>query len=118
MLTPHYRRLTIIDRPKTAAFRFPRETHAECILIVSLLSLRDFVVVPFPSIPCGTSFAFDGRSTFRAGNGFTEINEVVEDFDEPFMLKDPIELSGYRVVKAISGKAAVEVARQDPPHLS
>jgi hypothetical protein len=97
------------------------------------LSFRDFVVVPLLSILSGTSFAVNGRSRFRAGNGYTEHKAsgmregsfltprrlVVEDFDESrFMRKVPIELSGYRVVKTISGKEAVEVARQDPPHLS
>ena len=41
---------------------------------------------------------------------------VVEDFDETrFMLKLLLELSGYRVLEAINGQQAVEVARSERP---
>jgi CheY-like chemotaxis protein len=41
---------------------------------------------------------------------------VVEDFDETrFMLKLAMELGGYRVVEAINGQQAVEVARRERP---
>ena len=41
---------------------------------------------------------------------------VVEDFDETrSMLRVSMELSGYRVVEAINGQQAVEVARRERP---
>ena len=43
---------------------------------------------------------------------------VVEDFDETrYMLKLVMELCGYRVVEAINGQQAVEVARRERPDL-
>ena len=41
---------------------------------------------------------------------------VVEDFDETrFMLKLSMELNGYRVLEAINGQQAVEVAQREHP---
>lgn len=43
---------------------------------------------------------------------------VVEDFDETrFMIKVSLELRGYRVVEAVNGQQAVEVARRERPDL-
>ena len=43
---------------------------------------------------------------------------VVEDFeDNRFMMRRLLEMSGYRVVEAVNGEQAVEVARQEQPHL-
>lgn len=43
---------------------------------------------------------------------------VVEDFeDNRFMMRRLLEMSGYRVVEAVNGEQAVEVARREQPHL-
>jgi two-component system, cell cycle response regulator DivK len=43
---------------------------------------------------------------------------VVEDFeDNRFMMRRLLEMSGYRVVEAVNGEQAVEVARLERPHL-
>jgi two-component system, cell cycle response regulator DivK len=43
---------------------------------------------------------------------------VVEDFeDNRFMMRRLLEMSGYRVVEAINGEQAVEMARSERPHL-
>ena len=40
---------------------------------------------------------------------------VVEDFDETrFVLKLSLELRGYRVLEALNGQEAVEIARREP----
>lgn len=40
---------------------------------------------------------------------------VVEDFDETrFMIKLSLELNGYRVLEAVNGQQAVDVARREP----
>ncbi len=43
---------------------------------------------------------------------------VVEDFeDNRFMMRRLLEMSGYRVVEAMNGEEAVEVARREQPNL-
>jgi CheY-like chemotaxis protein len=43
---------------------------------------------------------------------------VVEDFeDNRFMMRRLLEMSGYRVVEAVNGQQAVEVAEIERPHL-
>ena len=43
---------------------------------------------------------------------------VVEDFeDNRFMMRRLLEMSGYRVVEAINGEQAIEVAVRERPHL-
>ena len=43
---------------------------------------------------------------------------VVEDFeDNRFMMRRLLEMSGYRVVEAVNGEQAVEVAKSERPHL-
>jgi CheY-like chemotaxis protein len=43
---------------------------------------------------------------------------VVEDFeDNRFMMRRLLEMSGYRVVEAVNGEQAVEVAKRERPHL-
>lgn len=43
---------------------------------------------------------------------------VVEDFeDNRFMMRRLLEMSGYRVVEAINGEQAVEIAQRERPHL-
>ena len=43
---------------------------------------------------------------------------VVEDFeDNRFMMRRLLEMSGYRVVEAVNGEQAIEVARQEHPNL-
>jgi two-component system cell cycle response regulator DivK len=43
---------------------------------------------------------------------------VVEDFeDNRFMMRRLLEMSGYRVVEAVNGEQAVEIARRERPHL-
>lgn len=43
---------------------------------------------------------------------------VVEDFeDNRFMMRRLLEMSGYRVVEAVNGEQAVEVAARELPHL-
>ena len=41
---------------------------------------------------------------------------VVEDFeDNRFMMKRLLEMNGYRVVEAVNGEEAVEIARREQP---
>jgi CheY-like chemotaxis protein len=43
---------------------------------------------------------------------------VVEDFeDNRFMMRRLLEMSGYRVVEAMNGEEAVEVAQREQPNL-
>lgn len=43
---------------------------------------------------------------------------VVEDFeDNRFMMRRLLEMSGYRVLEAINGEEAVEIARRERPNL-
>lgn len=43
---------------------------------------------------------------------------VVEDFeDNRFMMRRLLEMSGYRVVEAVNGEQAVEIATRERPHL-
>src|SRR5688572_19728616 len=43
---------------------------------------------------------------------------VVEDFeDNRFMMRRLLEMSGYRVLEAINGEEAVELAHRERPHL-
>ena len=43
---------------------------------------------------------------------------VVEDFeDNRFMMRRLLEMSGYRVVEAMNGEEAIEVARREQPNL-
>src|SRR5918997_6145414 len=50
------------------------------------------------------------------GNNHTVL--VVEDFeDNRFMMRRLLEMSGYRVVEAVNGEQAVEVARRERPGL-
>jgi CheY-like chemotaxis protein len=43
---------------------------------------------------------------------------VVEDFeDNRFMMRRLLEMSGYRVVEAVNGEQAVEIARRERPNL-
>lgn len=43
---------------------------------------------------------------------------VVEDFeDNRFMMRRLLEMSGYRVVEAVNGEQAVEIAGREQPHL-
>jgi two-component system cell cycle response regulator DivK len=43
---------------------------------------------------------------------------VVEDFeDNRFMMRRLLEMSGYRVLEAINGKEAVEIAKRERPSL-
>ena len=43
---------------------------------------------------------------------------VVEDFeDNRFMMRRLLEMSGYRVVEAVNGEQAVEIALKERPHL-
>jgi CheY-like chemotaxis protein len=51
-------------------------------------------------------------------NNRQKIVMVVEDFeDNRFMMRRLLEMSGYRVVEAINGEQAVEVADRERPHL-
>jgi two-component system cell cycle response regulator DivK len=51
-------------------------------------------------------------------NNRKRIVMVVEDFeDNRFMMRRLLEMSGYRVVEAVNGEQAVEVARRERPHL-
>jgi CheY-like chemotaxis protein len=51
-------------------------------------------------------------------NNRQRIVMVVEDFeDNRFMMRRLLEMSGYRVVEAVNGEQAVEVARRERPHL-
>ena len=50
------------------------------------------------------------------GVGLTVL--VVEDFeDNRFMMRRLLEMSGYRVLEAINGEEAVEIARREHPSL-
>ena len=52
-----------------------------------------------------------------SGNGKKTVM-VVEDFeDNRFMMRRLLEMSGYRVVEAINGEQAIEVAVRERPHL-
>ncbi len=52
------------------------------------------------------------------GNGAGPTVLVVEDFeDNRFMMRRLLEMSGYRVVEAVNGEQAVELAQQERPHL-
>ncbi len=52
----------------------------------------------------------------REGSGLTVL--VVEDFeDNRFMMRRLLEMSGYRVVEAVNGEQAVEVAADERPDL-
>jgi CheY-like chemotaxis protein len=63
-----------------------------------------------------TPRAKQGEETRRKEPGPTTTILVVEDFDETrSMLRLSMELSGYRVVEAINGQQAVEVARRERP---
>lgn len=43
---------------------------------------------------------------------------VVEDFeDNRFMMRRLLEMSGYRVVEAVNGEQAIEIANKERPHL-
>jgi CheY-like chemotaxis protein len=43
---------------------------------------------------------------------------VVEDFeDNRFMMRRLLEMSGYRVLEAINGEEAIQLARKERPHL-
>ncbi len=43
---------------------------------------------------------------------------VVEDFeDNRFMMRRLLEMSGYRVLEAINGQEAIDLARRELPHL-
>lgn len=43
---------------------------------------------------------------------------VVEDFeDNRFMMRRLLEMSGYRVVEAVNGQQAIDVAQQEQPDL-
>jgi two-component system cell cycle response regulator DivK len=51
-------------------------------------------------------------------NNRKRIVMVVEDFeDNRFMMRRLLEMSGYRVVEAVNGEQAVEVAERERPHL-
>ncbi|HEX5709646.1 MAG TPA: response regulator [Pyrinomonadaceae bacterium] len=52
----------------------------------------------------------------QEGRGLTVL--VVEDFeDNRFMMRRLLEMSGYRVVEAVNGAQAVEVATEERPDL-
>lgn len=43
---------------------------------------------------------------------------LVEDFeDNRFMMRRLLEMNGYRVVEAINGREAIEIAQRERPHL-
>jgi two-component system cell cycle response regulator DivK len=51
-------------------------------------------------------------------NGSAPVVMVVEDFeDNRFMMRRLLEMSGYRVLEAVNGEEAVELARRERPHL-
>ncbi|HEX8748370.1 MAG TPA: response regulator [Pyrinomonadaceae bacterium] len=51
-------------------------------------------------------------------NNRQRIVMVVEDFeDNRFMMRRLLEMSGYRVVEAVNGEQAVEIANKERPHL-
>ena len=59
-----------------------------------------------------------GFGTLLMSNNRQKTVMVVEDFeDNRFMMRRLLEMSGYRVVEAINGEQAVEVARREQPHL-
>ena len=54
----------------------------------------------------------------RESNGAGPTVLVVEDFeDNRFMMRRLLEMSGYRVVEAVNGEQAVEVAANERPDL-
>jgi len=76
----------------------------------------------YQRIAAGLSRQMSTQDVIRQGEtGRNELPEtttilVVEDFDETrFMLKLLIELSGYRVIEAVNGQQAVEVAQRERP---
>ena len=51
-------------------------------------------------------------------NGASPMVMVVEDFeDNRFMMRRLLEMSGYRVLEAINGEEAVELAQRERPQL-
>jgi two-component system cell cycle response regulator DivK len=51
-------------------------------------------------------------------SGSAPVVMVVEDFeDNRFMMRRLLEMSGYRVLEAVNGEEAVELARRERPHL-
>jgi two-component system, cell cycle response regulator DivK len=51
-------------------------------------------------------------------NGSAPTVMVVEDFeDNRFMMRRLLEMSGYRVLEAVNGEEAVELARRERPQL-
>ena len=51
-------------------------------------------------------------------NGSAPVVMVVEDFeDNRFMMRRLLEMSGYRVLEAINGEEAVELAHRERPQL-
>src|SRR3954470_1661718 len=54
----------------------------------------------------------------RDNDGASPVVMVVEDFeDNRFMMRRLLEMSGYRVLEAINGEDAVELARRERPSL-
>jgi CheY-like chemotaxis protein len=54
----------------------------------------------------------------RENGGEPPVVMVVEDFeDNRFMLRRLLEMSGYRVLEAINGEEAVELAHRERPQL-
>ena len=54
----------------------------------------------------------------RQNGGAPPTVMVVEDFeDNRFMMRRLLEMSGYRVLEAINGEEAVELARRERPQL-
>ena len=52
------------------------------------------------------------------GGGVPPVVMVVEDFeDNRFMMRRLLEMSGYRVLEAINGEEAVELAHRERPQL-
>jgi CheY-like chemotaxis protein len=58
-------------------------------------------------------------SSKQSLNGHSPVTiMVVEDFeDNRFMMRRLLEMSGYRVLEAINGEEAVEIARREHPSL-
>ena len=54
----------------------------------------------------------------RQNGGGSPVVMVVEDFeDNRFMMRRLLEMSGYRVLEAINGEEAVELAHRERPQL-
>lgn len=54
----------------------------------------------------------------RGNGGAAPVVMVVEDFeDNRFMMRRLLEMSGYRVLEAINGEEAVELAHRERPQL-